>query len=289
MLFAVKGSQTILEGQPAVGRPFDFCTEKYVMERSGVNTRIAQGLWWVGLLAMVAGVGLLAARISLIGGLALGVGMVVLGLNTLLAGDLITGPGGRPFSVRGPVVRGNLEARSGLSDLSVGMCSPDRIASLVYGPTGKPGFEVSEGVAKVRLIQPAFPPGLADWRADLASNVLWDVKATSWLGSLNFDLSQLRLEKLTATTALGHIAVTCPTRGYVQLLLKAGMGDIVVNIPTQTGVKVTIKRGKLASLTVNNPRLTAYRPDRFGTQDYDAAAAQVEIVIESQAGDIVLA
>jgi len=259
------------------------------MERSGVNTRIAQGLWWVGLLSAVAGIVLLIARISLIGGLALGVGMVVLGLNTLLAGDLSTGPGGRPFSVRGPVVRGNLEARSGLSDLSVGVCPSDRIASLVYGPSGKPGFEVSEGVARVRLIQPAFPPGLADWRADLASNVLWDVKATSWLGSLNIDLSQLRLETLTAATALGHLTITCPTRGYVQLLLKTGLGEVEVNIPAQTAVKITVKRGKLASLTVKNPRLIAYRHDRYGTQDYDSASAQVEIVIESQAGDIVLA
>jgi len=253
-----------------------------------MNTRIAQGLWWIGLIAFVAGIALSLARIPLVGGLVLGTGMVALGLNTLLAGDLTMGPEGRPFSVRGPVVRGHLEVGAVLSDVSVGVCGPDRIASLIYGP-GKPGFEVSEGVANVRLKQPAFPPALANWRADLANNVLWDIRAASWLGSLRLDLSQLRLEKVSATTSLGRVLVTCPTRGYVQLMIKAGLGDIEVTIPEQTGVKVTVKRGKLASLTVKNPRLSAYRPDRLGTPDYDLSAAQVEIVIESQMGDITLA
>ncbi len=258
------------------------------MERSSIRIRIALVMWWIGLALAIAGIGLSLARISLAGGLTLGGGMVLLGLNTLLAGDLVTGPGARPFSVRGPVVRGHMEASTGLSDLNIGMCGPDRIASLAYGPIGKPGFEMVEGVAWVRLKSPVFPPSLAQWRADLAGNVLWDIETQSWLGSLNLDLGNLRLEKVTARTTLGRVKITCPTRGYAEIWIKAELGDVELVVPPQTGIKLTIKRGRLASLAVRNPRLTQYRPDRYGTQDYELAGAQAEVIVETWAGDIVV-
>ena len=259
------------------------------MERSNASGNVAQALWWIGIAAVIAGIGLLVARISLAGNVTLGAGMVLLGLNTLIAGDLAGGTSTRPFAVRGPVVRGDLQASTGLADLAVGTCNPDRIASLQFGPVGKPGFEVMEGVAAVRLKQPAFPPGMTPWRADLAGNVLWDIQARSWLGSLALDLTGLRIEKATVRTTLGRISLTCPTRGYAQATLRAGVGDIEVIVPDQTGAKITIKRGKLASVTVKNKRLISYRPDRYSTQDSDSAPGQIEIVIESWAGDIVLA
>lgn len=259
------------------------------MERDRVRLLAVRLLWGFGVLLTGGGIAALALRAPLSGSILLGGGLVALGLNVLLSGgELSLGLAPRPFTARGVVVRGLLEARTGFSDLRVASCSPDRIAAIQYGPFGRPEFRAAEGVAYVGLKGSLLRPNIAPWRADLAPNVLWDLEARSLLGDLSFDLRNLRLDHVTASTALGRLSVIAPVRGYVSLELKTTIGEIALQIPPSTGARISIRRGRLTTLRIKNDRLLAVGAHQYSTPDAETADAQVEIQIEALAGDIIL-
>lgn len=258
------------------------------MRKNKLGRQIAQALWWVGLVMLIVGIALAVLRFGFPGYVLIGGSFVTFGLNALMGGDLIAGPEPRPFTARGAVVRGRLVARTGLCDLSVGICGSDRIAAVQYGPLGKPGFEVRDGVAYLRLVQAAFQPNVTAWKADLANNVLWDIEADSFLGDLSLDLSNLRMEEIKVKTTLGFVDIVCPTRGYTRMNVRSSLGEIEVKIPPQVGAKLVIRQGTLATVNIQNERLQPTRRNRYATSDFETAPAQVEIQIETAAGDIVL-
>jgi hypothetical protein len=258
------------------------------MTKGKLARQMAQALWWIGLIMLVAGISLIVLRFRFYGVMLVGGSFAIFGFNALIGGEIVAGPEPRSFSARGAVARGRLEARTGLCDLAIGTCGSDRIAATQYGPLGKPGFEVRDGVAYLRLAQTAFQPNVTAWRADLASNVLWDIEARSFLGELELDLSDLRLEEVVVRTGAGYLRVTCPTRGYTRMSLASGIGEIEVKIPSQVGVKLAIKRGALATVTINNERIQTIKRNRYATDDFETAAAQAEIHVNISAGDVIL-
>src|SRR5574341_700592 len=220
--------------------------------------RTAQILGWVGLLALAGGVALLALRIQPVGGLLLAGGLIGLGLNAALGREMVLGGEPRSFTVRGPVVRGEVEVRAAFNNLTVGACPNDRTATMRYGPLGGPGFEVKDGVARLELKASLLRPNFTHWQADLAGNVLWDVAARSFAGDLLFDLTHLRLNRLDARTALGRVEVS---------------------VPPETGVRIVIRRQELASLTIETERLKMVAADRYTTPHYDESPGQVDLRI----------
>ncbi len=256
------------------------------MQMTDVRRHVVRVLWWLGLALIAASVGLLITRLPVPAAALAGSGAAFLGVNALLAGDISTGARPRSYAARGQVVRGTLQVHAGLSDLSVDTCPPDRVAQTVFGPFGKPDFSEQDGVARLRLNGSPF--NIAAWYAGLASNVLWDIEASSLLGNLSFNLRGMRLERLEAHTALGRLYVNCGMRGYARLSLRTTLGEVEVHVPEGVGARVTVRQGELCALTVNNERLLALGPGRYSTPDFDAAQDQVEIEIESAAGDLIL-
>jgi hypothetical protein len=218
----------------------------------------------------------------------LGGGLALLGADALLGGDLKTGLQPRTFNARGEVARGKLIARCGLSDLAVHTGPLDRIASIAFGPLGKPAFDETDGVATFRLASPRLRPNVAAWRADLAPNVLWDVDVRSSLGHVDLDLRDMRLERVTAHTSFGRVRIVCPERGYTGMNLKTMAGEIEIVLPPGVGAAIEVRTGALGAVTVNNKRLLAPDQRRFVTADVDTAAARMIIRVEAAAGDVIL-
>lgn len=251
--------------------------------------RVWQGLFWGGLmLAALGGLMLAAPALRLVPpGLPLGLGLAALGLNVLGRGDLTAAPPARSFTARGQVVRGTFSAAAGLCDLIVSDGPGDRIAQVQFGPAGEPQFDVEDGIARLVLESPRFPPTANDWRANLAGNMLWDVEATASLGHLLLDLRDLRLERVTAHTSLGRIHVALPRRGYAEITLRSTLGEIEVTIPEGVGVEATVRGGRLSTITVENKRLLAPGRNRYATADYNTAPAQVLVTVETTSGDVI--
>lgn len=251
--------------------------------------RIWQGLFWGGLaLAALGGVMFAVPALQLIPpALPLGLGLAALGVNVLGRGELTAAPPPRSFTARGQVVRGTFTAAAGLCDLILSETVGERIAQVQFGPAGEPDFAVEDGVARLALEAPRFPPAANDWRADLASNVLWDVDARASLGHLLMDLRDLRLERASARTSLGRIHVALPQRGYAEISLRSTMGEIEVTIPDGVGVEATVRGGRLSTVTVENKRLLAPGRNRYVTADYNTALAQVLLTVETASGDVI--
>lgn len=261
------------------------------MSREPLTRRLARLLGWLGLLLTAAGAGMQVLALSsgrvlaetLIGG-----GVATLGLGVLLGGELILGPPLRLFSARGEAVRGEVVARAVLCDLTLSGGLDDRLASVRFGPFGRPFFRAASGMATLRLIN-GLRPNLAPWEVALAGNVLWDVDVRSTLGDLTLDLGGLRLEHVTARTALGRLRVRAPLRGYVQMHLRSAMGVIEVDIPPQVAAQVTLRTGALAAVTIHNGRLREVAPHCYRTEDYEAAASQIDLEIDCAAGAVHIA
>jgi hypothetical protein len=122
----------------------------------------------------------------------------------------------------------------------------------------------------------------------LAGNILWDVEISSSLGDLTLNLTDLRLEFVKAQSRFGRISLVCPKRGYAQVNLRNRLGDIEIVIPPETGIRLIIKAGKLSNLDIKNERLEALDHRRFQTPDFDTAPCQVEMSIQTGAGDVLI-
>ena len=251
--------------------------------------RIARLLSWLGLILIATGLVLLVlVPMRSPASLMIGSGVAALGLGMLLGGELILGPSPRLFTARGQVVRGDLTVRAGLCDLTLGEGPHDRVATVRFGPFGKPHFRAENGVATLRLIN-GLRPNLALWEVGLAGNVLWDVDLRSTLGDLTLDLSSLRLERVTARTTLGRLHVRGPLRGYVQVQLCSVAGVIEVNIPPQVAAQVTIHKGTLAAVAMRHGRLQQVEPYCYRTEDYGTAENQIDLHVDCAAGEVLIA
>ena len=250
--------------------------------------RFLQTLWWGGLTLLAGSLAIMALAIPLPGGILLGIGVGMLGLNMILAGEIATGPTPRSYTVRGPVVRGDVRVKAGLSNLVMGICPGDRIANIQYGPFGEPAFEVRDGMAHLELKNSITRWNIATWQANIAGNVLWDVDVRSWLGDQELDLREARIERLEARTFAGHLKLICPIRGYVEIGMKSMLGKIDIQIPERVGARIRIKRGPMASLEIDTNRFLIQEPDHYTTMDFDTAETQVELYIQTRVGDIIL-
>ncbi len=257
------------------------------MSSESLTRRLARLLGWLGLLLAAAGLGIptLTAAASVPAMALIGAGVVALGLGVLLGGDLILGPPLRLFSARGEAVRGEVVARAGLCDVTLSGGLEGRLASVRFGPFGKPFFRAESGMATLRLSS-GLRPNIASWEVVLARNVLWDVHLHSTLGDLTLDLSELRLERITACTALGRLCVRAPLRGYVQMHLRSALGVVEVDIPPRVGAQVTLRTGALAATTLHNGRLREVAPHCYRTEDYETAASQIDLQIDCAAGEV---
>ncbi|MCC6904920.1 MAG: hypothetical protein IT326_03690 [Anaerolineae bacterium] len=256
--------------------------------QSPLARKLAQVLWWIAL-ACFAGalIALLIRTGPVVSTWLAGIGLVLLGVNILLGGEVIAGPMPRLFIARGQVVRGVLEAHCGPADLNLGDCPGDRVAVVRSGPMGRPFYEAQDGMAVLRISQPPLPNPTA-WQAGLAGNVLWDIDAQAGIGNLALNLTDLRLETVNARTGPGRLTVLCPARGYTRLALRSGSGDIEVVIPEGIGAKIEVSKGRLGTLRIRNARLIDQGGGRCTTSGYSSSAAQVEISIQTWAGEITL-
>ena len=253
-------------------------------ERTQPKKRFLRALGVLGALGIVGGAAAALAGLAMpVPLMIIGGGLVALGLNGLIAGDWLVGPPPRPFTARGEVVRGVVEIHAGWSDAVVSDGPIDRIASVVYGPFGKPDFTFEEGIAYLRLRR-TLP--LSRWQADLAGNVLWDVRARSTVGDLTLDLTRLRIEEVRARCGAGRLAVRCPSRGFVRLVLHTTLGQIEVIVPPEVGVRLRVKATRLAAVRVSAPGLYPAGDGSYATEGYEAAAAAVDVMVSTSAGEI---
>ena len=258
------------------------------MQPYGLREQLARIVFWIAILIAIAGlIATLTGAVLIPPPAWIGGALALIGLSVILAGEVIAGGQPRPYTVRGQVVQGEATVRAGLADVSIESGSIDRVASIRHGPLGRPRFSVEDGIAYLKLANPLIP-NISQWEAKLALNVLWSIDARSSLGTLSLDLTKLRVERVIAETGMGKIFVKCPIRGFTQIYLGTGMGEIEVILPDSVGARFQIKPGGLGTVQIDNERVQAIDAKRYMTPDFESASTQVEIKIETSAGDIII-
>jgi hypothetical protein len=214
--------------------------------------------------------------------------LLALGLNMLVGGDLVVAARDKPFSTRAKVSRAVLEVSSGLSDVQVRSSNSfERLASVRAGSGANPAFEVVDGVARLRIApRLRWLSGAGTWRAMLATNVLWDVSATSALGHLDFDLSDVRVDRVSVKSDLGSARVTCPRRGRPVLELETSTGDLDVILPPGVGARVRLKLGRLANVDLDGGDFERLDAHTLVTRNVEEADTVAEIALRVWAGEV---
>jgi hypothetical protein len=249
--------------------------------------RLALILWWGTLVLVVVGVLSLAVGWpGLTPGAWVGGALVGLGLNVLLAGDLVVGPEARPFSAHAQVTRGVLKVDAAWADVQVTCGDGERVAVVRCGPLARPDFEVTSGVARLHLGRRGGWLSVAGWEAGLAGNILWDIEARGLLGSLTLDLRHLRLKRARLHNGLGCLRVICPQRGFATLALTNQLGTVEVIVPPRVGVRLRLERGPLATVQIDRRRFRQLGPERYSTPESDPAEGLVDLVVRAHAGEV---
>lgn len=253
-----------------------------------VRKLLAVPLWWLAVLLVVGGgLAKVLGLVNLPYSVWLGGGLLALGLNILLGGDVVVASREKPFTARAQVSRAELSLASGLSDVRVRASRNfERLASVRAGSGVLSKLDVVDGVARLRVTSPlSWMSGVGEWRISLATNVLWDVKAHSTLGSLELDLQDVRVDRVSAKSDLGGVRVICPRRGRPSLELETTLGDLDVVLPGNVGARVRVKRGRLAGLELDDATFEQLNPNTYVTRNLDAVDTVAEIVLRVRTGE----
>src|SRR5687767_6773429 len=99
------------------------------MQSYGLRHHLARIIFWLSVLAGIASLVAIFANIPLLPPAAMfGLTAAAFGLSTLLGGEVIAGPQPKLYTVKGAVVRGEIEVRAGLADFALESGKPDRVA-----------------------------------------------------------------------------------------------------------------------------------------------------------------
>lgn len=254
-----------------------------------MRRQLALIFWWLALLLIIGGGAAGAAGIApLPFRFWLGAGILTLALNVAVAGDLVVAPKEKPFSARGQVSRAVLDISAGFSDVNV-QASLDyqRLASIRVDPGTKPDFDVVDGVAHLSLVHKRpWLPTPSVWRAELATNVLWDVMLNGALGHMQVDLRGIRADRVRVTNRIGNARVICPRRGAIQLEVETLLGNVEISVPPDAGARVKIERGTFARVELDTERFVPVDDQTYATKNIDTAQAISHITLRTRAGDV---
>ena len=245
-------------------------------------------LWWIAVLLIVIGVAVnLLGVMDLSLSVWIGGGLLALGLNVLIAGDLVITSASRPASTRSDVSRAILDVRAGLSNMDIRAGDDERLAGIRIGASSSPQITVVDGVAHLLIANRlSWLPTAANWRADLATNVLWDVNARSSIGHLDIDLRSVRVDSVSLRSYMGDIRLQCPRRGRTRLKLETSLGDVEVKVPPQAGALIKVSRGNMAVVSIIGSRFEQLDDNTFATLNVDEASAVAEISLSTRAGEV---
>jgi hypothetical protein len=150
--------------------------------------------------------------------------------------------------------------------------------------------------------------GATEWQIHLNPNVASDITAHSDGGNLKLDLSGMAVNRLSAGTGGGNIAVVLPDSatnldvtaqtgagnatveigsgltGKNSLEANSGAGNVVVCIPGHLAARIHATTG-LGKTTVD-PRFNMTGKNTYQSPGFDGAADKVEIEISSGAGNV---
>lgn len=218
--------------------------------------------------------------------------LVVAGAQILLRGDLVPDSSIRTFGItRGSVESGTLEISAG--DIDVEIRSLQREGRLIAGQfagESRPRLDVEANHATLQFLRSDTPwYAFVDWQIALTRDLPWQIFASTHLGQLNFDLSNLIVQEAVIATGIGDIRLVSPQEALAPLTVQSAVGTIHLITSRGYATRIYVREGLMFSVRVDETRYVQSEPGIYDSVDADDNAPLVEIYVKGAFGDAYLA
>ncbi len=251
--------------------------------------------WLLFALALIAlGIVLLLQNFLLVGGLGLltfwPLLLVVVGMALLVRGDLFSGTG-KPFGItRGSVTTATLEVSAGVVDVR-GHALPKegRLIAGQYAPGARPALAVQDNHAFLRFDRASTPLfSVADWDLALARDLPWEVRVSTWLGTVDLDLAGLIVQSALVATGPGDIRVTCPQEAFEPLVVRSTLGTIRLEAPVGVNARIYVRGSRVFRTHFDAERYEQIGEGLYVTRDPASGQPASEFHLSGVFGDCYL-
>lgn len=218
--------------------------------------------------------------------------LVIIGGVILLRGDFVPSDEARSFGItRGSVESASMEVSAAEIDVSIYALEREgRLIAGQYAAGSRPSLEVDRDHAVLKMDRSATPwLSFADWRVALATDLPWDVFATTSLGQVQLDLSGLIVQRAVVGTGFGDIRLVCPEEALEPMSLRSALGNIHVIVPPGYRAMVRASGSRMFRVHADENRYDVQADGAYVARDADPMRPLIEIEISGTFGDAYLA
>jgi hypothetical protein len=255
----------------------------------------SRGWILIALALLAVGVVLLLQNFLLLGGTNLTqfwpLLLAAAGLVLLLRGDWFAS-GGKSFGItRGSVVSGTLEVSAGVVDVrGRALAKEGRLIAGQFAAGARPSLSVDNNHALLRFDRAAAPLfAWADWDLSLARDLPWEVRISTWLGTVDLDLAGLIVQRGTVGTGFGDIRITAPQEAFEPIKVRSTLGTIRFEGPPGTNARIYVKGSRVFRTRVDTTRYELVAPNVYLTRDTAPGQPATEFHLSGVFGDCFLA
>lgn len=127
--------------------------------------------------------------------------------------------------------------------------------------------------------------GATEWQIHLNPAVLSDIKAHSDGGNLKLNLAGMAVTRVSADTGGGNVDVVLPDNAAnLSVTARTGAGNVDVHLPYGIAARIHATTG--LGKAIIDPRFSQIDKHTYQSPDFDSAASQVEMTLQSGAGNV---
>lgn len=216
--------------------------------------------------------------------------LVVIGAYMLVRGDFVVSDDSYQFRLtRGSVESATVEINSGEIDVYIGAApkgNPDRLILGQYAPQSRPALDVEEdNHANLRFARHQTPwLSFADWDLSLSRDLPWQIVASTYVGQVTADMSNLIIQNALFATGMSDIQVVLPREAFETIYARSLAGTIKVTVPSGIHARITIEGGRFFGVSLDENRFNEVEPGVFVTRNtYNLPT--VDVVVSGTFGD----
>lgn len=219
--------------------------------------------------------------------------LVIIGAIILLRGDILPSNDFRTFGItRGSIESATLEINSGEIDVSIRSLqtrNTERLIAGQYANQARPKLDVQDVHAYLSMERSQTPwLSFADWEMGISQDLPWQIVASSYLGQVNADFSNVIMQNALISTGIGDIHLVSPPEAFETIYLRSLIGNITVHTPSAYNVRITIEAGRFFGLNIDEEKYEEIETGTYVSRNHDDVLPLVDIVISGTFGDAYL-
>ena len=165
-----------------------------------------------------------------------------------------------------------------------------RLIAGQFAAGARPSLSVEGNHTRLRFDR-ASTPLLAwgDWDLSLGRDLPWEVRVSSWLGTVDLDLAGLIIQRGQIGTGFGDIRLTCPQEAFEPIIAQSTLGTIRLEAPPGVNARIYVKGSRVFRTRVDTSRYEVAAPNVYVTRDAEPGMPATEFHLSGTFGDCYLA